>query len=142
MLSPYLKMFAALLLVSFGSNSLYLHAQGKPPIPRQLKCRVLGLFMPERERDLKDLLEKTGKFKLIALDFAKAELTVEFDSAQVWSGEKPNRYLELFNNELRNGSRGSFSAKELIQTPADKLRWVEITVVGLDCKGCSFGAIA
>jgi copper chaperone CopZ len=108
--------------------------------PQRIKHQITGLFMPEREQDLRDLFEKLPQFKLASVDYANAEVILEYNPAKVWPNEKPERLPELLNNHLRGRSRGSFGAKPLRTTPLEKLKQIEIPVVGLDCKGCSYAA--
>ena len=115
-------------------------AQDKAANPRPIKHQVTGLFCPEREKDLRDAFAKMPKFKLIAIDYDNAEVTVKYDPASVWPGEKPERYVELFTNEIGNASRNTFRAKPLRTKPIDTLKRVQIPVTGLDCLGCSYGA--
>ncbi len=110
------------------------------PAQRKLTFHVTGLFNPERERDLRDLFDKQTRFKLLGIDCENAEVTVEFDPAKVWPNEKPGRFVELFDNELRSGSRGTFGAKRPPALAADKLKRVEVPVQGLDCQGCCLAA--
>jgi copper chaperone CopZ len=120
-------------------NCLLVHAEEKSG-PKLVKFQLVGLFCPEREQDLRDLFAKLEKFKLVKIDVANAEASVEFDSTKVWAGVKSEKYIELFDNELRHASRGSFGAKPLRTTSMDKLKWIEIPVDGLDCLGCSYAA--
>jgi len=99
------------------------------------------MFSEERVQDLRALFgEKLPKFTLVETDFMNAEITVAFDPAQTWPGEKPERELELLNNTLRNASRGTFGVKPRRSKPAEAYVTVEILVAGLDCKGCELGA--
>lgn len=109
--------------------------------PQKVKHQIVGLFMPEREEDLRELLqERLPHFKLVQVDIANAEVTLEYDAALVWPGEKPEKYVERLDALLRQHSRDTFGAKRLRTVPLEKLTRVEISVVGLDCKGCSYAA--
>ena len=96
--------------------------------------------MPEREQDLREAIEKLPQFELVSIDFGRAEVELRYDPALVWPGEKAEKYVERLNNDLRNVSRGTFGAKPLRTMPLEKLQQIEITVIGLDCKGCSYAA--
>ena len=122
------------------AGSPQLLAQDKAGNPRPIKHQITGLFCPEREKALRDAFAKMPKFKLKAIDFDNAEITVLYDPTAVWPGEKPERYVELFGNEIGNASRNTFRAKQLRTKSIDKLKRVEIPVTGLDCLGCSYGA--
>ena len=110
---------------------------------QKFKFQVTGLFQPDREDDLRELLAKNLEIRVVDLDFEEAEIVVEFDPKKIWPGEtfeKVEKQVELFDNLLKNGSRHTFGAKALRKTPLEKLVKVEILVLGLDCKACSFAA--
>lgn len=104
------------------------------------KHQITGLFMPEREQDLRKLFEKHPEFKLVSVDFPNAEVMLDYDGATIWPGEKPEKYVERLDELLHRSSRGTFGAKPLRKAPLKKLKRVKIPVVGLDCKGCSYAA--
>lgn len=107
--------------------------------PKPIKHQITGLFSPDREKDLRDVFEqKLPQFKLLSIDFKNAEATFEYDPAKIFPGAKPEQVVERFDNELRNATRHTFGAKPLRTIEKDKLKLVEIPIVGLDCKACSF----
>ncbi|MBS0265446.1 MAG: heavy-metal-associated domain-containing protein [Planctomycetes bacterium] len=110
------------------------------PVPQRFKHQIVGLFCPEREEHLREAFALLPKMRLLAIDYEQAEVTVEYDPAQLWPGEKPARFTELFSNEIANVSRHTFRAKPLRTKPVDQLKRVQIRVAGLDCLGCSYGA--
>ena len=111
------------------------------PPQKAFTVHITGLFEPGREQDLKDLFAaKLPHLTLVAVDFDSASVTVAFDPNATWQGQKPEKFHELLHNELGGPSRGSFGAKPLGTTPADKLTRVEIPVAGCECKGCSYAA--
>ncbi len=92
-----------------------------------------------REKDLREVFEqKLPQVKLLSIDFKNAEATFEYDPAKIFPGAKPEQVIERFDNELRNATRHTFGAKPLRTIEKDKLKLVEIPIVGLDCKACSF----
>ena len=105
------------------------------------KHQITGLFLPEREQDLKDLFEKQAdKFphiKLVSIDFANGEASFDYDPARAFPGAKPEQIVERFDNLLRNATRHTFGVKPLRTIDNEKLKRVEIPIVGLDCKACS-----
>ena len=115
-------------------------AEDKPGGARPYRHRIVGLFQPDREQDLRDLFVKLPQFKLVSIDYPTAEVVLEYDPAQIWPGEKPDKFVERLDDQLRNVSRGAFGAKPLRAIPLEKLKRVEIPVEGLDCKGCSYAA--
>lgn len=111
------------------------------PPQKAVTVQVVGLFEPARVQDLKDLFAaKLPHLTLVSVDFTTAEATVAFDPLTTWPGQKPEKYPEVLGSVLNGASRGTFGAKAVRTTPADKLTRVEIPVAGCDCKGCSFAA--
>ena len=105
-----------------------------------VKHQVTGLFMKEREQDLREVVEQIPQVKLISIDFAHAEATFEYDPKQAFSGAKPAQVIERFDTLLRSTSKGTFGIKPLRSVPLEKLKLIEIPVAGLDCKACSLAA--
>lgn len=93
---------------------------------------------------MKDLFEKRAdKFpgiKLVRVDYEHAEAHFDYDPAKVFPGAKPEQVVERFDNLLRDATRHTFGVKPLCTVERDKLKRVEIPVVGLDCKACSLAA--
>jgi copper chaperone CopZ len=115
-----------------------LHAE---PPKKGVTVQLIGLFEPDRERDLKDLFAaKIPHLTLVSVDFATAQATVAFDPLKTWPGQKAEKLPELLSNELGGASRGTFGAKAVGTTPSDTLKAVEIAVAGCECKGCSYAA--
>ena len=108
--------------------------------PQRIKHQLTGLFMPERVKDLHVLFEKLPDMKLVNVDYVNSEAVIEYEPAKLWPNEKPEKFPERLDNHLRSPSRGTFGAKPLRTTPLKKLELIEIPVVGLDCKGCSYAA--
>ncbi|MGY8800343.1 MAG: heavy-metal-associated domain-containing protein, partial [Longimicrobiales bacterium] len=74
------------------------------------------------------------------VDYENSEAVIEYEPGKLWPNEKPENFPERLDNHLRSPSRGTFGAKPLRTTPLKKLELIEIPVVGLDCKGCSYAA--
>ena len=107
--------------------------------PKLIKHQITGLFAPDREKDLRDVFEqKLPQFKLVSIDFKNAEASFDYDPTKIFPGAKPEQIIERFDNKLRNATRHTFGAKPLRTIEKDKLKLVEIPIVGLDCKACSF----
>jgi len=123
---------------SFGYFPGVLRADDKPARPQRIRHQVTGLFCPEREQDLKELFDRQlPRFKLVSIDYAKAEAIFEYDPAKEFPGATPAQVIERFDNEVRQATRHTFGIKPLCTTPADRLKLVEFSIVGLDCKACS-----
>ncbi len=118
------------------------HANPVPIVvnePAKLKVRILGLFAMERIGDFRLLLDKL-KIKILELDFHQAEGILEFDPAKVLSGAKLQEYTSRLDELVRNSSQGTFGLKPPGTTPKNKLKRIEIPVLGLDCKACCLAA--
>lgn len=115
-------------------------AADEAPKPQPFTYRIFGMFSPDREADLKETAEKLTNIKLIAVDYAKAEATFEYDPKKAFPGAKPEQIEERLGNQLRDASRSTFQIKPKLAMPRESLQKLEIAVVGLDCKACSFAA--
>lgn len=105
-----------------------------------VKHQVTGLFMKEREQDLREAVEKIPNVKLVSIDFKNAEATFEYDPAKAFPGAKPAQATQLLDNLLKSASSNTFGLKPLRSVPLEKLKLIEIPVAGLDCKACSLAA--
>lgn len=111
-------------------------ADGTPAIKHQ----VTGLFSQERVSDLQKTVEKMPGLQLVSVDFATAEATFKYDPAKLFPNTNPEQAVEQFDNLLKQASRHTFGIKPLCKIPREKLKRIEIPVVGLDCKACSLAA--
>lgn len=112
-------------------------ADDKPVELQPTKHRVTGLFSPDREADLKKVFaEKIPEVKLVSIDFKNSEATFVYDADRLFNKPKPEQLIERFDNLLRTHTLGTFGIRAVCTTPKDKLKLVEIPIVGLDCKGC------
>jgi copper chaperone CopZ len=135
-----MRKYIPLVLVLAGVSAAFCRAEDKPSQPRQFKHRVTGLFSPEREKDLREVVSKLQDVKLVSIDFKYAEATFEYDSDKLLNRPKPDEIPQRFNDLLRPASNHTFGIEQLFQTPKDKLQKVEIPVSGLDCKACCLAA--
>jgi copper chaperone CopZ len=115
-------------------------AEGKPAELQPVKFRITGLFSPDREADLKEVLKQIPEVTLVQVDFKTSEASFTFDSAKAFPGAKPEQIVEQFDNRLRSASRHTLGIRAVCSIPREKLMFVEIPVVGLDCKGCCLAA--
>ncbi len=115
-------------------------ADDKPTDPLPVRYRVTGLFSPDRQDDLREVMKKLPDVKLVSIDYKNAEATFVFDANKLFNRPKPEQIVERFDNLIRANSAATFGIKPLCTTPKDKLKLIEIPVVGLDCKGCCLGA--
>jgi len=127
--------FAALFLTGTAA------AQDKKATkPEQLTYRVTGLFAPDREKVLRDAFAELPDFKLIAINFDEAEMTIEFDPAKLFPGQKPERVIELVSDKVRSITHSTFAVKPRRTVSRDKLQQVTIPAAGCDCKACNLAA--
>jgi copper chaperone CopZ len=130
--------WTAAIVVGFAAVSLASADETTPTYPTRF--RVTGLFQPDREDDLRTIFEKLPELRLVAIDFEKAEATVEYDPKSAFPGAKPEQVTERLDQKVRSASNSTFGIRPLSAVPRDKLVKIEIPVLGLDCKACSFAA--
>jgi copper chaperone CopZ len=115
-------------------------ADDKPAQPQTISCRITGLCCPKREDDLRETVKRMADVKLLGIDFKNAEATLAYDPAQLFPNAPAKEVAERFNKMLGTASVNTFAVNPAPRAPKDKLKLVEIPVVGLDCKGCCLGA--
>ena len=103
---------------------------------KPIKHQIIGLFSIDREQDLRDAFEKMPQLKLLSIDFKNAEASFEYEPTKVFPNAKPEQILQRFDDMLKSASNHTFGIKPLRSIPMDKLKLIEIPVVGLDCKAC------
>lgn len=130
----------ALLLVYGTGISLGVIAAEPLESPPPIKHQITGLFAPDREKDLQQVFEELPEFKLVRVDFANAEASLEYDAAKVFPGAKPEQIVERLDNLVRGASNHTFGVKPLRSVEKESLKLIEIPVAGLDCKACSLAA--
>lgn len=119
---------------------LLLASLGAPLNADTAKHQVTGLCMREREADLREAVAKMPGVKLVRVDFANAEVVLDYDRAKVLDGARPAQLVERLDNLLKTASNHTFGIKPLCTVPRDRLTLIEIPVAGLDCKACSLAA--
>lgn len=115
-------------------------AADKVDAPQQFKYQVTGLFMPDREEDLREVVSKIPNVKLASIDYKNAEATFEFIPKVAFPTAKPNEVMQRLDQQIKMISHSTFGLKPPRTNSAEKLKWIEIKVVGLDCKACSLAA--
>jgi copper chaperone CopZ len=106
----------------------------------RIKVRVTGLFQPDRERDLREVMLLVPEAKLVSIDYANAEAVFEYDPLKSFNKPTPANFPERLDNAVRTNSHSTFGIKPASSTPKEKLQKIEIGVLGLDCKGCALAA--
>lgn len=136
------------LLVLFGCAALLAarplsgaaEADAKPAEGTQnVVHRVVGLFSPDREAELRKAVEKVEGVRLVGVDFDYAEATFEYDAAKTFPGATPQQRTEKLNEWVRNASNQTLGVKAARTTPREKLARFEIVVGLLDCDACCLG---
>lgn len=132
----WLRLVIASVVIVFASVS---RAQEPTPLAT-IKVRVTGLFQPDRERDLREVMLLIPDAKLISIDYGSAEAVFEYDPQKSFNKATPANFPERLDNAVRTNSHSTFGIKPQCTTPKDKLQRIEIGVIGLDCKGCALAA--
>jgi hypothetical protein len=133
---PTALLFAALASATADDKQ---PAKAEPKVER-ITYRVTGLFSPDREKDLRAGFEELPDFKLIAVKFDEAEITIEFAPSKLWPKEKPERITELVNDRVRAATNYTFGVKPRREIPRDKLQQVVIPAAGCNCPACNLAA--
>ena len=115
-------------------------AEDKVVERQPVQHRVTGLFSPDRENDLREVLKTLLDVKLVSVDYKTSEATFLYDADKLLSRPKPEEIPERLDNLLRSASQSTFGIRPLCLIPKDKLKWIEIPVAGLDCKACCLAA--
>lgn len=121
--------------ISFLFIALNVHAE-----ETKTKVRLFGVFSPDREKDLRKITDEWADIKLDSIDFKYGEAVFVFDAEKLFPKAKPDAITTNLDNKLRTASNGTFGIKPLSNVAKEKLVKIEIAVVGLDCKACSFAA--
>ena len=117
-----------------------------PVVAAELRCRVTGLFQPDRVDDLNRLVttladEPAGPLagvQLQAIDYRTATVTFRYNAdAPPYVNRSPQQVREHLDRALRGRSRQSFKLFPLDEHPPP-LQQETIAVAGLDCKGCAY----
>jgi copper chaperone CopZ len=116
-------------------------AELKPAEAQTVTQRVMGLFAPDREADLRGAVAQVPGVELVNVNFDHGEATFRYDPAVAFPGTKPADAPKRLDEKVRAASTHTFSLKPLDPTVAkDQLTRVEIGVAGLDCRACSLAA--
>lgn len=139
---PYLRRFGGYVSALFIALLAISSPADEPPVTaaRGVKHQVTGLFSRDRVDDLRQLFAKLPQFKLIEIDFDKAEITVDYDAEKEFAGATSEQVIERFDSLVRQASNHTFGIKPLCTLPNERLSFIEIGIVGLDCKACCLGA--
>lgn len=108
----------------------------------EITLRVTGLFSKEREKDLREAVEKNERLQIKKIDFETAKITFTFERGDepFKPDAKPETIRSAIDSRLKGASNHTFSALIPSAIPKEKLKHIEIAVIGLDCKACSYAA--
>ena len=121
-------------------------ADDKQAQPQPTRFRVIGMFSLDRQDDLREAMKQLPGVKLGTVDFPNAEAEITYDLAQLFPQARPKQVFTAdqivvrLDELLRPASNDTFSLKLPSTTPKDKLKRIEIGVIGHDCRGCCLGA--
>ena len=108
--------------------------------------RIFGLFSPDRQNDLREILNAVPDVQIAGLDYDKGEVTLHYDVAKLFpesKGKTPppaEKITARISDLISDPARRTFSVSAPSALPADKLTALEIKVGILDCKGCRYVA--
>jgi copper chaperone CopZ len=108
--------------------------------PERFTYRLLGLFSPDREKDLKEAFKDLADLTLVSVNFDDAEITIDFIPSKAFPGAKPEQLVERVGDRLRSVTRSTFNVKPRRTVASEKLELVVIPVRGCDCKACCLAA--
>ncbi len=112
----------------------------------EARHRIIGLFEPSREQDLRTQVQTIPGLELTGLDLATTEATFRYDISALFPTINPKKpptetdITQKLDSLIKAASRGTFTLKPLATLPLDKLQKIDIQVGLLDCKGCRYGA--
>ncbi len=135
------RCFLAVLLCLVGISGV--RADDDAPAdadPSPVRHRVTGLFSQDRQNDLREVMKQLPQIRLVSIDYHKSEASFLYDADRVFNRPNPAQIIERFDSLLRSVSNATFGIRPLCTTPKEKLEFVEIPVVGLDCKACGLAA--
>lgn len=107
---------------------------------------IIGLFSPDREQDLRDVMADVPEFQLVRVDYDNARATFSYDVASLFAEQKPRKaptaseVEQRINTLLTRASSNTFALKLTPDIPREKLTRIELNVGILDCKGCQYAA--
>lgn len=126
------------LLVALGATAAY--SADPPPRPERLTVRVLGLFAPAREQALREAMKELPELKLVDLNYAEGELTVELIRGKAFPGAKTEQLPERLNDMIRSATHHTIGVTARTPVPRAKLTTLVIPVTGCDCAACNLAA--
>ncbi len=118
-------------------------AEPEPPMyefdsEHVVTLRVIGLFMPQRVDDFRNLMKQFPETSLQAINYESAEATIRYAAnSDLFRNAKPEQIIERLNNRVRQLSGYTISLKLPGEITRENLKRVEFPILGLDCMACS-----
>ena len=112
----------------------------------EITLRILGLFQPDRQDDLREIVKTLPDVQLVSLDYETTDATFRYDVTKVIPSYNPKKpptdeaITKRLDDLLRAASQGTFTLKPPSTIAKDKMQAIAIKVGVLDCKGCRYGA--
>jgi copper chaperone CopZ len=132
---------ASLLLLAMSTASfLFAQEPSAPAEPRTVRVRVLGLFSPGREEDLREAVAGLEEATLKNVDYETAHATFEVRIDKSWKDVPVEKLPERLDQALKQASRSTFSAVSASQIPPQRLDEIEIAAGGCVCRACELAA--
>jgi copper chaperone len=111
--------------------------------------RLTGLFEPDRVADLRRQAssltagekEAPTEVRLVDVNYETSVVTFAYDPAmKPFKGADAEKVRERISNLLRGATKNTFDVFPLSALKPGQQQEVRLPVVGLDCKGCAYGA--
>ncbi len=101
-----------------------------------VRCRVTGLFQPDRVDDFRAVLaDKMPELMLVSIDYVSTAAEFRFNAAKVFPNVKDSaEFPKVLNNLVRGKTEAIFGVRPLLETPRDKLTRIEIRSSGSTAK--------
>jgi copper chaperone CopZ len=104
----------------------------------KFRCRLVGLFTPQREGAFRNLLASIPGVAIDSLDTHSAEAVIQYTpESPLFGNASEADVLARLSEQLRNRSEGLFSLKPVGDLPHEQLQQASFPIVGLDCDACS-----
>ena len=111
---PFIQTRFPMALVALAAiSSATFAADDKPAEPQPVRHRVTGMFSPDRQDDLREVMKKMPEVKLVGIDFKYSEATFVYDAEKLFNRPNAEQVIERFDNLLRTHSSGTFGIKPL-----------------------------
>lgn len=103
---------------------------------------VHGLFDRARVAEFQTALTNLSAIKLKSIDYDSAEAILSIDTVALLNRKKykEEQLIQNLSQHIRGLTKGNFDLEPRKSMPIKDAQYIEIPVIGHDCRGCSFGA--